>query len=118
MSGQERKVKIPHSYLVNHKATEGHFVGCPIMPGVTILVDVVQAIRANWSSLTESEKPMNCNGYKLRQAKFLHPIVPGENMMISLTLIDSTPDKPGVVITFECMVSGIVAAKGIFEFHG
>lgn len=118
VSGRKCKIEILHSYLSNHKATEGHFVGCPIIPGVTILVDVVQAIRANWSSLTANEKPMNRGGYKLRQAKFLRPVVPGEDMTISLTPTDGTPDKPQMVITFECTVSGTIAAKGIFEFHG
>lgn len=117
MSGRKWKMEILHSYLANHKATEGHFVGRPIIPGVTILVDVVQAIRANWSSLTANEKPMNRAGYKLRQAKFLRPVVPGEDMTISLMPTDGTPDKPQMVITFECTVSGTIVAKGIFEFH-
>jgi 3-hydroxymyristoyl/3-hydroxydecanoyl-(acyl carrier protein) dehydratase len=39
------EVKFDQPYEIGHRATEGHFTGHPIIPGVVILADVMCAFR-------------------------------------------------------------------------
>jgi 3-hydroxyacyl-[acyl-carrier-protein] dehydratase len=94
-------------YEHDHRATDGHFVGHPIIPGVVILADVLRAIR---TEINVSE-----GGYRLRAAKFLHPVRPGDNMAITLKSALNA-DSTATVVHFECSVGPTAVAKGTFEF--
>jgi 3-hydroxyacyl-[acyl-carrier-protein] dehydratase len=94
-------------YEHDHRATDGHFVGHPIIPGVVILADVLQAIRAE---INVSE-----GGYRLRAAKFLHPVRPGDDVAIALKPALNS-DATATVVHFECKVGDATVAKGTFEF--
>jgi 3-hydroxyacyl-[acyl-carrier-protein] dehydratase len=88
-----------------HPSVQGHFDGRPIVPGVTLLASVVRAI-------TEQEPDLAGRGYEITAAKFLHPVEPPANLIITLTR------KEGSTIdySFECRLNEIVAAKGAVRF--
>lgn len=58
----------------NHPALPGHFPGRPVVPGV-VLLDQVAAALAQWKSAQLGELP---------QAKFLRPLLPGEEATLRL----------------------------------
>jgi 3-hydroxyacyl-[acyl-carrier-protein] dehydratase len=94
-------------YERGHRATDGHFAGHPIIPGVVILADVLRAIR--------EEINIGEVGYRLRAAKFLHPVHPGDDMAIALKSALNS-DSTATVVHFECKVGDTAVAKGTFEF--
>jgi 3-hydroxyacyl-[acyl-carrier-protein] dehydratase len=98
-------------YAPGHPATEGHFAGHPIIPGVVILRDVLRAIRTNASSLG---LPSDITTFELRAAKFLRPVLPGASMSIALRAV-VTADS--ALAHFDCTVGDEVTAKGTFAFH-
>jgi 3-hydroxymyristoyl/3-hydroxydecanoyl-(acyl carrier protein) dehydratase len=110
-------------YPLNHPATAGHFVGHPIIPGVVILADVLTTVASHMR--TGILPAINENSYRLRAAKFLRPVVPGQEMMIGLRAIENTENTntdtdektpSTLVIHFDCSVDSIAVAKGSFEF--
>src|SRR5437763_11389720 len=64
----------------HHPAFEGHFPGAPLLPGVVLLDEMLQAVRAE-------------PGWTIASAKFLHPVRPGE----TLTLEHERPLANGAV---------------------
>jgi 3-hydroxyacyl-[acyl-carrier-protein] dehydratase len=103
------KTNSPIHYSLKHPATEGHFDGRPILPGVAILEDVLSEIRSQnrlqgWD--------FDCNTYKVVSAKFMAPIIPGDHIEVGLTKVNTR-------INFECkrLPELTVAAKGTFEFE-
>lgn len=107
-------MNVTQHYPHGHPATEGHFADHPIIPGVVILRDVLRAIRAHATALALAPATLQ-TGYEMRAAKFLRPVVPGEDMMIALRV--ATTDE-GTAVHFDCTVNALPAAKGTFAFHG
>jgi 3-hydroxyacyl-[acyl-carrier-protein] dehydratase len=95
-------------YPLNHPATEGHFEGRPIIPGVVILENVLSVIR---SQNTLQGWQLNCDVYKLVSAKFMSPVLPGHQLEVGIVKVNTK-------INFECkrLPDLTVAAKGTFEF--
>jgi 3-hydroxyacyl-[acyl-carrier-protein] dehydratase len=107
-------MNITQYYAPGHPATDGHFAGHPIIPGVVILRDVLRAIRGHASALALAPAALQA-GYELRAAKFLRPVVPGEEMLIALRV---AAIEGGHAVHFDCLVNDRPAAKGTFAFHG
>lgn len=59
----------------SHPALPGHFPGRPVVPGVVLLGHVQAAIEAEHGPLP---------ALRLPQAKFLHPLLPGETATIEV----------------------------------
>ena len=108
------EVKIDRSYERAHRATEGHFTGHPIIPGVVILSDVMRAIRAHFGA----EKLASGRAHTIRATKFLRPVLPGQTMTIMLSVATPTPDSHKQAVSFECLVADAVVAKGALDFYG
>ncbi len=89
----------PWSMPPNHPCLAGHFPGRPLAPGVTVLDAVFQAIEAA--------------GYgavlRLRHAKFLAPVLPGQAVEIALTV--PAPGRVG----FRCLCAGVPVLTGEAE---
>ena len=82
----------------DHPAYAGHFPGEPILPGVVLLAEVLQAIAH--ATGRDAERWM------LGSAKFLHPVTPGT----PLTLAHIVADDGGV--RFEVRAAERVVASG------
>jgi 3-hydroxymyristoyl/3-hydroxydecanoyl-(acyl carrier protein) dehydratase len=70
---------------VDHPAFDGHFPGQPLLPGVALLAEVLEAARADLAL-------RNCIGPapRLAVAKFLAPVRPGASLDIDFRLGEST----------------------------
>ena len=66
--------------VVDHPAAAGHFPGNPILPGATLLAEIIGAIGAGLPGLI-------CR--HIVAAKFLHPVRPGDLLVIDW---EDTPD--------------------------
>ena len=56
----------------DHPAAAGHFPGNPIIPGAVLLREVVSVLSAGNGAAC----------HEIRSAKFLHPVRPGDRMVI------------------------------------
>jgi 3-hydroxymyristoyl/3-hydroxydecanoyl-(acyl carrier protein) dehydratase len=84
-------------FASDHPTAAGHFPGYPIIPGALLLDAVLVAIRG------EAE-PRAC---RIRAAKFLRPVRPGDRLRIEWTEHDGRTE-------FRCLLldEDIVAATG------
>jgi 3-hydroxymyristoyl/3-hydroxydecanoyl-(acyl carrier protein) dehydratase len=107
------EVKIDQHYEIGHRATEGHFIGHPIIPGVVILADVMRAFRQQ--TFRQNILSPHCT---IRAAKFLRPVLPGQIMSIALKIavLDVAEDR--LAVSFECAVADAIVAKGSLDFYG
>jgi 3-hydroxyacyl-[acyl-carrier-protein] dehydratase len=78
----------------HHPAFDGHFPGAPLLPGVVLLDEMLQAMPAG-------------SGWTIATAKFLHPVRPGE----TLTLEHGPPLANGAV-RFTIRSAGQPVASG------
>jgi 3-hydroxymyristoyl/3-hydroxydecanoyl-(acyl carrier protein) dehydratase len=92
--GSKRQVIIPET----HPSLPGHFPDNPIVPGVVILNEVMEAVRET------SSTPISFLG--LPTAKFLSPLRPGEALAIQID-----EDSAGIT-SFLCTVGTRVVASG------
>jgi 3-hydroxymyristoyl/3-hydroxydecanoyl-(acyl carrier protein) dehydratase len=79
----------------NNPAVQGHFEGRPIVPGVTLLANVLRVIYIAHPEL--EGKP-----YEMVSAKFLFPVEPEASLLIQCTpkAIDPKPGKEQNYIEF------------------
>jgi 3-hydroxyacyl-[acyl-carrier-protein] dehydratase len=83
----------------DHPAIAGHFPGNPVVPGVLILQELIAATR-RWLG-------GDIRIRRLRQAKFLAPLRPGEKAVIDLA-------RAGDSLRFSVRRGSVVIAKGAF----
>lgn len=70
----------------DHPAFAGHFPGRPIVPGVVLLQQALQlAQKAQATQLAGQQVQLQAKGaWQVTQAKFLSPVGPGENLVLTL----------------------------------
>ncbi len=71
---------------INEPFFHGHFPGQPVMPGVLSLEIMAQA--GSFLMLSQVEDPLSTNMFfsVLEKAKFRKPIIPGDQLMVHMTL--------------------------------
>lgn len=115
------EIKVEQQYEIAHRATEGHFAGHPIIPGVVILADVMRVIRQHFANQATTPSSADASTYfstySLRAAKFLRPVLPGHSMTIALKFAAKDVEKNRQAVSFECLVAASVVAKGAFDFY-
>jgi len=82
----------------NYRAAEGHFPGNPIIPGASLLSEVLLAIEAELGVVLSS-----CH---VKAAKFFHPVRPGDCVSIEFT------SGPSGDIKFTCAVAETMVLSG------
>lgn len=84
----------------DHPALPGHFPGRPIVPGVLLLDEVLRAIAAREPALPPPDR--------LLRAKFLRPVLPGQEVMLELG------ERRDGRVAFAGRVAGAVVLRGEF----
>jgi 3-hydroxymyristoyl/3-hydroxydecanoyl-(acyl carrier protein) dehydratase len=88
---------------VEHPAFVGHFPGNPLLPGVSLLAEVIEAIRSD-PALRERVGPCPRIGI----AKFLAPVLPGATLELMLR-------PTGTRVQFDIRQGDRLTASGHFE---
>ena len=72
---------------INEPFFQGHFPGQPVMPGVLSLEIMAQA--GSFLMLCQVEDPLSTNMFfsTVEKTKFRKPIVPGDQLMVHMTLV-------------------------------
>ena len=87
----------------DHPALPGHFPGNPVVPGVVLLDCVIEAAE-HWLG-----RPVHVLG--LRQAKFVAPLLPGEQAHVVLR-------HDGRSLEFSVERGPVILARGSFTIDG
>jgi len=82
--------KIEKLFPLEHPTSLGHFPGNPIIPGAVLLAEVILAMEANFNR--------KLLPYKIKSAKFSHPVRPGDRFVIEF------PEMIQNEIKFQCRV--------------
>ena len=88
---------------VDHPTFAGHFPGHPLLPGVSLLAEVLEAAQG----VPELAQAIG-QAPRLSQVKFLAPVRPGAQLTLTLALIARG-------LRFEVKHGDRVAAAGQFE---
>jgi 3-hydroxymyristoyl/3-hydroxydecanoyl-(acyl carrier protein) dehydratase len=94
---------VPWRVAPDHPAFAGHFPGQPLLPGVSLLAEVLEAVLDD-PALAAIVGPTLCVG----AAKFLAPVRPGALLTITL---EAGPRG----VRFEVREGERIAASGQFE---
>jgi len=89
---------VERGFPPDHASAPGHFPGNPIIPGALLLSEVLRAI--------ETEFGNTLYPFQIKSAKFLHPVRPGDRLLIEF----SGPD--GKKIKFNCSAAGTQVLAG------
>ena len=98
---------------INEPFFQGHFPGQPVMPGVLSLEIMAQA--GSFLMLSQVVDPMSTNMFfsTVEKAKFRRPVVPGDQLVVHMTLIK----KKLNLCKFHgiCKVDNKVVAEALFS---
>lgn len=89
----------------DHPSFAGHFPSHPLLPGVVLIAEVVEAVDAN-----PAARALLGPTPTLELAKFLAPVLPGSKLHVSLRLTGQARQQPGV--DFEIQCEGVAVARG------
>ena len=103
MSQAPRTLARPLRVDPDHPALPGHFPGRPVVPGVVLLEAVLEAA----TELLGHDPDVA----QLAQAKFLAPLLPGQDASIELAL-------QGEGLDFRVLRAGAPLAQGRFVLRG
>ena len=98
---------------INEPFFQGHFPGQPVMPGVLSLEIMAQA--GSFLMLSQVVDPLSANMFfsTVEKAKFRKPVVPGDQLVVHMTLIK----KKLNLCKFHgiCKVDNKVVAEALFS---
>ncbi len=67
--------RVEHLFALDHPTADGHFPGNPIIPGASLLSEVLHAIYGG------DRRPPDI--FEIVSTKFLHPVRPGDTVAIT-----------------------------------
>jgi len=100
-----RRIVCLKNVTINEEFFQGHFRDNPIMPGVLIIEAMAQAS----GLLLSSKKPKMAYLNRVKDARFNKPVLPGDQLIITSSLIHSFP--PQYIFDSVVMVRDEVVSK-------
>jgi 3-hydroxymyristoyl/3-hydroxydecanoyl-(acyl carrier protein) dehydratase len=94
--------EVSRAIHADHPTLPGHFPGAPLVPGVVILDEVVDAL---------FQQRSDCELSGIRFVKFLIPLRPEQTFTIRF----SSGDDDSAELDFHCLVADRVIAEGRLE---
>ena len=91
---------------------KGHFVDFPIMPGALTVEGLGQASTLLVRSNIPNHKEKDILAYKLKDVKFMSPILPHEQIRYEIDLI--AQDERGAVLKGQAFVKDNLVAEALF----
>ena len=89
----------------------GHFVGFPIMPGALTVEGLGQASTLLVRSNIPNHKEKDVLAYKLKEVKFIAPILPGDQVRFEVDLI--AQDERGAILQGKVFVKENLVAEAL-----
>ena len=90
---------------------KGHFVGFPIMPGALTVEGMGQAATLLVRSNIPNHKEKDILAYKLKEVKFMAPILPGDQVRFELDLV--AQDERGAILQGKVFVKENLVAEAL-----
>lgn len=90
---------------------KGHFVGFPIMPGALTVEGMGQASTLLVRSNIPNHHEKDVLAYKLKEVKFMAPILPGDQIRFDIDLI--AQDERGGILKGKAFVKENLAAEAL-----
>ena len=91
---------------------KGHFVGFPIMPGALTVEGMGQAATLLARSNIPNHQEKDVLAYKLKEVKFIEPILPGSEVKYEIELV--AQDERGAVLQGKAFVKDALVAEAFF----
>ena len=123
MSLDKDKVVAVKNTSANELFFKGHFAGFPIMPGALIIEGMGQAATLLLRYNLENHWEKEVLAYKIKEAKFMHPTFPGDQIKYEATLL-GMDDRGGMVqgkvivgdkVVAECSMTLAVVERKAFR---
>jgi len=90
---------------------KGHFVGFPIMPGALTVEGMGQAATLLARSNIPNHYEKDVLAYKLKEVKFMAPIMPGDDVRFEIDLI--AQDERGAIMKGKAFVKENLVAEAL-----
>jgi 3-hydroxymyristoyl/3-hydroxydecanoyl-(acyl carrier protein) dehydratase len=98
----EMTFEVSRAIHADHPTLPGHFPGAPLVPGVVILDEVLDALL---------QRRSDCDLAAIRFAKFLAPLRPEQTFTIRF----SADDDDAAELDFHCLIGDRIIAEGRLE---
>lgn len=90
---------------------KGHFVGFPIMPGALTVEGIGQTATLLVRSNIPNHEEKDILAYKLKEVKFIAPIIPPEQVRFEVDLI--AQDERGAIVQGKAFVKDTLVAEAL-----
>ncbi len=91
----------PLAIAADHPAYAGHFPGMPILPGAALLDEALLLIAQHRS--------LDLRVWRLTSAKFLHPVQPGDRLILEHIAPDASSVRFSVRNAHRSVASGMLS---------
>jgi 3-hydroxymyristoyl/3-hydroxydecanoyl-(acyl carrier protein) dehydratase len=97
------EIRLTLQIPLDHPSFAGHFPGQPIVPGVVLLDEVMQAVEQHVPDLAL----FSVGGAEIPVCKFLAPVLPGAKLSLTLTW-----ENPTAPLSFKLHQAAQLVASG------